>query len=253
MLNSKNNNIYGCYIYPAILSAVKKELSDSDKILLCKVILLCQNKDKTCYAGNPHLSKELGKSPKEITRGVSRLVNKGLLNRKIEKSDKKNFNKRYLFITKKASLYLNSGTTPLPNSGDTSPPESGQYNNKKVNLNNVNKCKGTSGRSLCLSLEEYVSTYEVNQGTVNTLRYYLDIYLRNRNQDHPKLKIDYWERIKKNIESFNNEYDLNIEHWKIIIDKHFATDYKKDCDYNLLHFTSYKIMENRYYEKIYRQ
>lgn len=252
MLNSKNNNIYGCYIYPAILSAVKKELSDSDKILLCKVILLCQNKDKTCYAGNSHLSKELGKSQKEITRGVSRLVNKGLLNRKIEKSDKRNFNKRYLFLTKKASLYLNTVTTTIPKIRTTPTLNNDQHNTNEVNINNVNiNDEWTSGRSLCTSLEDFRNSNFIKEETISTLRYYLTVYKRYKRQEHPRLRSEYWRRVIESIESFAKEYELTPDKWESIIDGHFETPYKQKCDFNLLHFISPKIIENRYYEKIY--
>ena len=80
------------------------------------------------------------------------------------------------------------------------------------------------------------------------LFYYLGKYAKIIGVNHPELKMEHWERIIYDLFIYpvNEIYD-GIECYYAMIDKHFLTLYK-DCDYNILHFATKGILENRYFE-----
>lgn len=251
MLNSKTN-FYGCYIYPCILSFDKKLLSDSEKILLSIIITLSKNEKGYCYIGNVRLANCLGKNIQQITRTVTSLVNKGLIERNIILNpNTKVIKERRLYLTNNTYSLIKNDTTPTIKNDNTPPVENDDiYINKDIS-NKVKDKKGTSSRSLYISLEDYSNEFILNESIKSILDYYLESYKVNRGQEHPNFKKEQWGKIEENLDLYTKQYDLDIENWMRIIDKHFKTRYKQNCDYKLLHFISPKIIENRYYEKIY--
>jgi DNA-binding Lrp family transcriptional regulator len=248
MLNTKKT-IYGCYIYPDILCASRKVLSDSEKILLSKIIILCQNKKEYCYASNSHLSRELGKSKEQITRTITRLENNGFIKRVLIRKKSKEIEQRRLTLSDKTFSIITN--TPHLNNDNTPPLNNDVTNINNDNKNNIKEDIGTSNRSLLISLNELIKFYKVDDLLVDILNYFQSKYEFNRNEKYPKLRIEYWLKIIDSIKSFSCEYDLKIESWTDIIDRYFQTKFNKNCNYGLLHFISPKILENRFYEKIF--
>lgn len=251
MLNSKTN-FYGCYIYPCILSFDKKLLSDSEKILLSIIITLSKNEKGYCYIGNVRLANCLGKNIQQITRTVTSLVNKGFIERNIIlKPNTKVVEQRRLYLTEKTYSLIENNTTPTIKNDYTPLSKNDNININKDISNKVKDKKGTSSRSLYISLEDYSNEFILDESIKSILDYYLKTYKYNRGQEHPNLRKEQWKRIEENLNLYTKEYDLDIGGWIIMIDGHFKIRYEQNCDYKLLHFISPKIIENRYYEKIY--
>jgi hypothetical protein len=249
MLNPKQSK-YGCYIYPNILSARKNVLSDSDKILLSKIILLSRNDNFYCYAWNYHLAAELGKTNQQITRGITRLVNKGYIGRSLIMGEDRQVKQRQLTLTPKTLSKIDD--TPTIKNDSTPTIENDKNNLNKVNYKNEKEVTGTSGRSR-VSFEEYKNIFGINECADEVLTYYLDEFKTFRNLSHPDLMSPQWQTIIDAINGFTDEMALETKDWCVIIDAHFSTKYRKNCDFNLLHFISYQILENRYNEKILRE
>jgi len=79
-----------------------------------------------------------------------------------------------------------------------------------------------------------------------TSHYFLS-YKEKTGRNHPRLSESNSSRVKELIS--NCEWDLDVESWKIVIDKWFSED--RNTDWNINHFVSGKIVENRMYEEIY--
>lgn len=80
--------------------------------------------------------------------------------------------------------------------------------------------------------------------------YYIKKYRETRGQEHPALTLEQWTRVFDNITGYTEQYydsDLVGEAFEKVADQHFKTNYK-NCDYNILHFISGKIRENRAFE-----
>lgn len=82
---------------------------------------------------------------------------------------------------------------------------------------------------------------------LNTILYYLKQYERYLGKHHPKMQNKHYQRVIEFIDS--NIYCF--EEYEVFIDKHFEdTSYGKPIDYNMLHFFTDGIIENRYHETL---
>ena len=82
---------------------------------------------------------------------------------------------------------------------------------------------------------------------LRTILYYLESYEKNIGKHHPKMQNKYYQRVIEFIDS--NIYCF--EEYEVFIDKHFEdTSYGKPIDYNMLHFFTDGIIENRYHETL---
>lgn len=99
---------------------------------------------------------------------------------------------------------------------------------------------------------------------LRVFRYYFETYELIFNEAHPAISIQQIANIIDKMPVISDsEYedeegrrhsidvDLTPEDYKLIIDQHFNTKYQLGCDYNINHFFSGKIRENRYYETSY--
>lgn len=91
------------------------------------------------------------------------------------------------------------------------------------------------------------------------INYYLDKYELIMGEQHPILKKEHWISVVQALRYIDlgmQEADISEDEEMLMIDRHFATDYKKDnvyCDYNILHYISGDIRKNRYYEEIFNK
>ncbi|HBC93460.1 MAG TPA: replication protein [Pelotomaculum sp.] len=107
--------------------------------------------------------------------------------------------------------------------------------------------------SRSFSFPDFVDEYEylVEDEVVETVNLYLKEYKRTQGKDHPRLKMDQWERVIENIMYCSViQENLSVDEVEKMIDKHFITEYR-DCDYNILHFISDDVYNNRFYEEVY--
>lgn len=77
--------------------------------------------------------------------------------------------------------------------------------------------------------------------------HYFEKYKAEVGEKHPSLKRKNSIKVMELIE--NNEWDLDLDNWKVVIDKWFSFD--RDTDWNINHFLSGEIVTNRMYETIY--
>lgn len=121
------------------------------------------------------------------------------------------------------------------------------------NTTEINSYKGflPDGKTKTLDLPEYAGIYNVAEEDYEIVMYYIRTYYFFVSKDHPKLKAEQWHKVFKHIRYCDAcDDELDNETLKIIIDKHLQTKYK-NCDYNILHFLSDEIKNNRFYEVAY--
>jgi hypothetical protein len=61
----------------------------------------------------------------------------------------------------------------------------------------------------------------------------------------------HYERVITFINDKVGEFDYTAEDFQCLIDRHFEVEYGQPIDYNMLHFFTEGIFENREYETIY--
>lgn len=81
------------------------------------------------------------------------------------------------------------------------------------------------------------------------ISYYCKTYEYYIGKHHPKMKNTHYKRIIDVID--NCSIGIDREGFEIIIDKHFTVDYGKPTDYNMNHFFTLPIIENRILEELY--
>jgi len=92
----------------------------------------------------------------------------------------------------------------------------------------------------------FATDYAANDYEIDNVQYYLQKYKSATGKEHEPLKPSQWKKVFNEITSAGDNEVLGRE-FKRIVDQHFKTDYK-DCDYNINHFISGRIMLNRFYE-----
>ena len=111
-----------------------------------------------------------------------------------------------------------------------------------------------SDRRQLYLFDEFAIFEDIPEEISSTIKYYLETYESYMHKPHPRLKDQQWERIVRLIligeDDPHNHLDLNYENMIKIIDQHFVTEYS-NCDYNINHFVSGKIILNRFYEACY--
>ena len=136
--------------------------------------------------------------------------------------------------------------------------EESAVNNTNVNNtedNTYNKVKGSFAERT-MSFQEYliITNEEVDNTIKQAIEYYLSQYKVNFNKKHTDLTYSKWDDIVYSMnEIYDEEYNrcrefIPLQAWIDMIDLHFQNDYKEGCDYHLPHFTSDKVMRNRYYD-----
>lgn len=87
---------------------------------------------------------------------------------------------------------------------------------------------------------------------VDIVRYYYGKYKLRTGTDHPRLK---QEQMKSVVNVLVHGTDLieelDFDSWRILIDKHFDTDYGFTHDWNINLFIEDEIINNRFYETLY--
>ena len=91
--------------------------------------------------------------------------------------------------------------------------------------------------------------YSIEEVT-EVIAYYFDTYEYIFDNPHPVISLQQLTDIIRKMPEVNGLY-IEPENYPPMIDQHFATDYG-GCDYNINHFFSGLIRENRFYEACYR-
>lgn len=78
--------------------------------------------------------------------------------------------------------------------------------------------------------------------------YYCEQYYKYIGKHHPKMKNSHYEKIVDFI--LSSDLGVDFDGYSALIDKHFETDYGKSIDYNMNHFFTDGIIENRSYEML---
>lgn len=94
------------------------------------------------------------------------------------------------------------------------------------------------------------------QDALSVFRYYFEQYEKHMGRPHPAIKASQIVRICQDmpyiVQTDRGAYieDVSPDAYRAMIDKHFATRYRR-CDYNINHFFSGRIRELRFYEELY--
>ena len=135
-------------------------------------------------------------------------------------------------------------------------------NNTKVNVNGIFSEKNIHSYFSKKSFNNNISKIDRVLSTLpnhnkdeywKVLIRYLERYAETFGLNHPELKTEHWERVINDlfIHPVNEiSYDA-VDCYYAMINKHFLTPYA-DCDYNILHFATKGILENRFFETGYR-
>ena len=86
---------------------------------------------------------------------------------------------------------------------------------------------------------------------LQAIEYYLDRYLYYLGKNHPKMRNTHYERVITFINDKVGEFDYTAEDFQCLIDRHFEVEYGQPIDYNMLHFFTEGIFENREFETLY--
>lgn len=97
--------------------------------------------------------------------------------------------------------------------------------------------------------ESINSPYSIEQ-VLQVFWIYFSTYERYIGNPHPPIKEGQIRRIINKMPCTGN-FDIYPEDYEALIKKHFETQYKYGCDYNINHFFSGEIRELRFYEELY--
>ena len=86
---------------------------------------------------------------------------------------------------------------------------------------------------------------------VEIITFYYEAYMRAFHKEHPRLSANAMNSVVSALYSGSEMLDgHDPETYKAMIERHFQIQYQ-DCDYNICHFMSEGIRNNRYYESCY--
>lgn len=97
------------------------------------------------------------------------------------------------------------------------------------------------------------ATAENPQPYIDIIEYYYQVYMNTFQEEHPRLSNKAMDNIISAIQCGTDLIEddrLDIDMYHAMIDKHFQTQYT-DCDYNICHFMTEGIRNNRFYETRY--
>lgn len=95
-----------------------------------------------------------------------------------------------------------------------------------------------------------VSTIET-KSYIDIIEYYYQTYMDTFCEEHPRLSSTAMDSVVSAIQCGTEMVDgADVEAYHAMIDQHFKTQYQ-DCDYNICHFMSEDIRNNRFYESCY--
>lgn len=88
---------------------------------------------------------------------------------------------------------------------------------------------------------------------IDIVVYYYSVYMQTLNKEHPRLSTTAMDSVIHALMCGTDNLDpseLDINAYKVMIDQHFKIPYK-DCDYNICHFMTEGIRNNRFFETCY--
>lgn len=185
-----------------------------------------------------------------LKTGIQELIEAGYIERKRirnEKGQLKQYEYRVYEVPSRSG-FSSVGFSKVGESASTY-----NYNTEDNNLTNkeINKGSFSSEERTSFSFPEFINLYSVDEEVQQSIFYYLHQYKNYRDKEHPKLTIEQWIRVIDNIMYCPaTEYNLDVDDIEKMIDKHFKTKYK-NCDYNILHFISEGVKNNRFYDGVY--
>lgn len=91
------------------------------------------------------------------------------------------------------------------------------------------------------------------QPYIDIIEYYYQVYMNTFQEEHPRLSSKAMDNVISAIQCGTDLIEddiLDTNMYHAMIDKHFSTQYT-DCDYNICHFMTEGIRNNRFYETCY--
>lgn len=86
---------------------------------------------------------------------------------------------------------------------------------------------------------------------IDIIKYYYSSYKAVFNQEHPCLSNTAMDKVIESIQfGIDMVENADFDTYQEMIDQHFKTHYK-NCDYNICHFMTEGVRNNRFYETCY--
>lgn len=86
---------------------------------------------------------------------------------------------------------------------------------------------------------------------IKIITFYYETYMKSFHKEHPRLSAKSMENVVSALYFGSDVIDyLDTKIYKNMIERHFQTEYN-DCDYNICHFVTEGIRNNRFYETYY--
>lgn len=183
------------------------------------------------FFSNEHLADMFRVNIKTISRAIKELTKYGYI--KVAYKIKADGGKiRFVENT----LKLASDET------DVSRPKGHSSLDKDINIkDNVNV------NGLVTDVTKTPHSFKLEDFTLQVITYYFKQYKDLIGSKHPFIPNKRLEEIQTSI--IGNDWDMDIDQWKTVIDKWFRTNI--DSDRSIYHFLSGDIINNRFYEEIY--
>lgn len=86
---------------------------------------------------------------------------------------------------------------------------------------------------------------------IKIIEYYYHVYMQTFHKEHPHLSSSAMNGVIEALQcGSENVDDVNFETYQYLINQHFKTQYS-NCDYNICHFMTEGIRNNRFFEACY--
>ena len=108
--------------------------------------------------------------------------------------------------------------------------------------------------TLSLSFDDYMgkNQYLLDGDKAKAIAYFLTKFERNLKDEHPRLKANQWKKVIDDLFCIEGDDGvIDLDECKALIDKYFKKTYQAGCNYSLIHFNTYGVKKNLYYEELY--
>lgn len=204
---------------------------------------------ETAFPGIEIMVDHLNISKTRFYKYRQELVKQGYITITPEKDDRGKFaHNIYTILTTPCPQieYAGNGYTDFKDANSNSL----NTNSNKSNRNKINKGIFPSSQNTALSFSEFEKQYTVDEEAYGAISHYLLCYEQQFGECHPRLKAEQWQRaVDKILYCAEIGGDLEVDQIKAMIDQHFCTRYR-DCDYNILHFLSEGVKNNRFFKEV---
>lgn len=230
----------------------------------------CSNQGATAFPSYQTIGKRCGMSKRKAMYSVQQLIKCNLLEKEVrKKSNSDNYSNIY--------RVNDTGAYSAPPSASNAPPGEHDAPNKETtnkespykepllidgSIKDTRKRSGGESIPFMSFVTQEIQSFDTvyDQDIPETIEYYYAKYQRKFKKEHTRYKrttlLKIFEKLDNVLmngitdpECGNRELTVDLAAMKLIIDKHFATNYGTEMSWTLLSFINNDIiLKNRYYE-----